>query len=279
MLTREQVDSFDRDGYLLVPNVLTDEEVTRARALLRAKFELPPERRRTGDTGTMLFDVYSQHADLRWLLFHDRTLGVLRTLLGPDFAVVRECSAMLNHFEGSWHKDSSRHEGRGHAFSLAPDFLMVQVAYYLQDNGPEYGGGLDVDPGSHRGRDPFIAHGPVGKVAERLYYRAALPVLRRLGREDDAWRDRHVRAGVSIPNKAGDLVIFHQRATHRPTQPRQPVVPPDREKVALFVMCGRNNAHVRAYHDYIRGVYAFLGDFAYPEDFRAEATKRGVTLV
>jgi hypothetical protein len=277
MLTREQVEAFDRDGYLLVPNVLTPEEVTHARALLKPKFDVPGERRAPGDTAGMLFNVFSHHADLRWLLFHDRTLGVLRTLLGPDFVVVRECSATLNHYEGSWHKDSSRHEGLGHTFSLKPDFLIVQAVYYLQDNGPEYAGGLDVEPGSHRGRDPFIAHGPVGRLGERIYYRVVRPALRRLGRNVEAGR-RPVVRGLSIPNRAGDLVLFHLRATHQPTQPRAQVIPPDREKLAVFTMCSRNNAHVQAYHHYIGRVYPALRGFSYPEDFLAEATKRGVTL-
>jgi len=270
--------SRDRDGYLLVPNVLSAEEVTHARALLKPKFDVPMERRAPGDTAGMLFNVFSHHADLRWLLLNDRTLEVLRTLLGPDFAVMRESSATLNHYQGSWHKDSSRHEGRGHTFSLEPDFLIVQVVYYLQDNGPEYGGGLDVDPGSHRGRDPFIPRGSIGWLTDQIYYRAAMPMLRFLGQDVDAWRRRIVRRATSIPNKAGDLVIFHLRATHQPTQPHARVIPPDREKLAVFAMCSRNNAHVQAYHDYIGGVYPSLRGFEYPEDFRAEATKRGVTL-
>jgi hypothetical protein len=89
---------------------------------------------------------------------------------------------------------------------------------------------------------------------------------------------------ISIPNKAGDLVIFHLRVNHTATQKRVPAppheFPEERQKIAVFAAYGRNNAHVKAYHDYIasRPDYVYLKNFAYPEDLLSEAHRAGLIL-
>jgi hypothetical protein len=70
MLTQKQQDLYARDGYLLVPNILTAQEVAWLRAFLRRKFDspgLPP------DTEHWLLDVFGRHPELRWLCMETLT--------------------------------------------------------------------------------------------------------------------------------------------------------------------------------------------------------------
>jgi ectoine hydroxylase-related dioxygenase (phytanoyl-CoA dioxygenase family) len=257
MITQEQKNFFDKNGYLLVPNILNPQQVKDLREYLRPKFELPAEKKCKGDSNQFLFDIFSRNPALRWLLFHEPTVLVLRSLLGDDFVVLREAAA---HFEmfGGWHKDTTSQERAGQKFQWDDDFLMVEVSYYLQDNSEEFGGGLDVQAGSHLKPDYFAnpnKKNAVSKVRERIFG----------AREEES---------ISIPSKAGDLVIFHFRANHKATSRTNNNPPPARQKMAIFTACSTNTPHVQRYHDFIasRPSYVYLQNgFSYPEDFAREA--------
>jgi ectoine hydroxylase-related dioxygenase (phytanoyl-CoA dioxygenase family) len=266
MLTSDQIRGFHENGYLCVPGILTPNQVAELRAALRPKFEAPAEKRFLGDSDRYLFDVFSRHSDLRWLLCHEPMLEVLRDLLGDDFVVLREAAAHFQGF-GGWHKDTSAQERDGQTFHKNPDYLMVEAGFYLQDNSAEFGGGLDVVPGSQREPDPFIRKpGLLARLLAKLR-------VRPLG-----YAPRHV---LSIPSKAGDLVIFDFRVNHQATQPRNTDMPAANQKFAVFLACSRNNQYARAYNDYIatRPGYEYLTDFTYPADLIDTAQRHGVTLV
>jgi hypothetical protein len=263
MLTPDQIDSFHRDGYLLVPGLLTADQVAGLRKSLLAKFNVPPEKRYPGDTGHVVFDLFGRYEDLRWLLFHEPTLRVLKSLLGEDFVVLRETAAHRGVYTG-WHKDTTSQEREGHTFQWDPDYLMIEAGYYLQDNTPEHGGGLDVEPGSHRAPDPFLKE--PGKVRK---------ALKRIGAIGGP-----VKNVVSVPNKAGDLILFDFRTNHRATHRAKPP-PPGQEKLSIFLACSTNTPHVKKYHDFIHGrpSYVYLKDFSYAPDLLEEATRNGLRLV
>ncbi len=217
----------------------------------------------------MRIDIFSRWPEIRWLLFHPGVLAVLRAILGDDFLVLRECAAHVDAYT-RWHKDTTSLEAAGHAFHRAADFQMVQAAFYLQDNSTRHGGGLDVAPGSHRTPDPFVdamkSYRP-DTLVERVWHR----VFPR--------RDRDVAGGLTLPSRAGDMIVFDFRITHRGTQRRRKP-PRGLEKMAIFVACSRRNAHVAAYHHFLEGrdSYAYLKGFAYPPDLVAQAAAAGVGL-
>jgi hypothetical protein len=168
---------------------------------------------------------------------------------------------------GGWHKDTSSQERVGHTFHWDRDYLMVEAGFYLQDNDTEFAGGLDVEPGSHDRPDEYVHPKPRWFITR---------VLRRLtGKRDDESKN-----ALSIPSKAGDLVIFHFRINHRATQPKNHAFPLDKQKMAIFIGCSRNNSHVASYHDFTvtRSDGAYLSDFSYPREFLEECAKHGVTL-
>lgn len=269
MLTEFQKAQFGRDGFLIAPDVLSHEQVTDLRAFLTRQFDAPPQF--AGDAQkpnawhpAVRFDICTRYPELRWLMVHPPLLSTLRSLLGDDFVFLPEMSAHDSGF-GSWHADTGSQERAGHFFHLEPDFLMVEAAFYLQDNGP-YGGGLDVMRGSHLLRDKSLPE------HRDLLTRAKTTL--------EAWGIR--KAGYSVPSRAGDLVLFDFRIQHRATAPgnrkAKPKVP---RKLAIFFACSRNNAHANRYVDFIRGRsdYVYLQGHQYPPDMVSLAGEHHLTLL
>ena len=268
MLNSNQKADFARDGFLVVPNAITTEQVQWLRGFLRPLFDVPSEQRPLGDTDFFLYDVFSRHPELRWLLWNPVLVGTLRDLLGEDFVFLPEVAAHLNGF-GGWHKDTTSQEVHGQKFHWEEDYLMVEAGFYLQDNTTEFGGGLDVEAGSHNSPDFFAR----GKRTWERGVRRFVP--------NTVWPDKTLPQPFSVPSKAGDLVIFHFRVNHRASQPQRLPVPPEHEKLALFMGCSRNNRHAQTYVNFLktRPNYVYLQNFSYPSDLVQEARKQGVTLL
>lgn len=258
---------FERDGFLLIPGVLTQEEVQSLRSLLRPKFLQPKENHHPGDSSQFLFNVFNRYPEMQWLLAKPAANAVLKELLGPDFVVLRESSAHYQLF-GAWHKDTTAQEKAGRMFQWEPDYRMVEVGYYLQDNTTVYGGGLDVEVGSHRTADPFVAPSAGPSFAQRL------------GQKLGITNRASMRNAYSVPSKAGDLVVFDFRINHRAT-PR--IKEPEREadeKIAVFYACSSNTTHVDAYHNYLlsRDDYVYLRDYQTTHELQTLAASSGLNL-
>src|SRR5262249_24436842 len=80
---QRQVKQFHKDGYLVVPGVLSQEQVSWLRSFLRSKFDTPPGQpiAENGDRPYLL-DIWSSYPEARWLLFHEPVLRLLKALLG-----------------------------------------------------------------------------------------------------------------------------------------------------------------------------------------------------
>jgi len=242
---------------------------------------VPPEARLPGDSERYLFLPFSRYPEVRWLFFHEPTLSVLKSLLGERFAATPDDSVHLNGF-GRWHKDTTSPELDGHTFHYQDDYLIITAAYYLQDNTADYGGGLDIQPGSHRQRnDCFVAqrkermHKPASGILQKTLFK-----LTGRGAEN---ADFELPPGdvLSVPSRAGDLVLFDCRINHRATPARQTNIPPEKEKMAVFETYSRDNAYAPATANYSRARkdYTYLRDFSWPADFRARAEAAGINLV
>jgi hypothetical protein len=264
LLSHDQIEGFRRDGFVVQPSVLSQEEVTQLRAYLADRFD--SGEREPGDTDRVLHDVAARHSQVGRLLRNQKLLSTLRSLLGDDFVFLPEMAAHDSVY-GTWHKDTSAQEAAGLDFQWTPDYLMVEAAIYLQDNG-EYGGGLDVIPGSHKQGDSYI------------HPSLARKVFRKLTRYRGTEMPRNV---YTIPNRAGDLVIFDFRIDHKATHPTAcspDEVPPQRRKLAVFFACSRDNEHVERYLDFIRQrpEYVYLNDRPPASELEDAAREQGFRL-
>jgi hypothetical protein len=269
MLTTAQKISFLNDGYVLIPNVFSSSEVFRMREAVKALFLKPASHAsdydNRGTLGSVRFDAFCRSTELAWVLGHEPLVSALKSLLGDDFLYLPEMAAHFGGF-GDWHKDTTQQEKAGHLFQWSPTYANVEAAIYLQDNG-EWGGGLDVIPGSHRAPDRWVAErGVVEELRARLERRRLLPRLR----------------GVTVPSKAGDLVIFDFRLDHKASWPKRAgEVPEEKKKLALFAACSANNEHAQSYLRYIkqRPDYAFLKGHEYSFAVKEVVSKAGANLL
>lgn len=289
MLTQQQKDQYFRDGYLLVRNILAAEEVNWLRVYFRPKFDSPGP---PPDTDHWLLDIFGRYPEVRWLCFHERTLKVVRSLFGEDIVLLPESTAHFNYF-GTWHKDTGSFDRAGHLFFKEKEFLQWGLAYYLQNNTVEYGGGLDVEPGSHREvDDPFIQPPPYKKrtILEKSWHVLNPRARRRYWRAGSQYEPEPNKV-VSIPSVAGDMIIFDSRVNHHATPARgltpergwirRGLLPFEHEKLAIFSSWSRNNHTARAYMDWTknRWEYPHLKNFSYPDDFLKAAGHAGIQLI
>ena len=96
---QRQVKQFLKDGYLVVPGVLSQEQVSWLRSFFRSKFDIPPgQPLAQKDDWPYLLDIWSSYPEVRWLLFHEPVLRLLKELLGDDLILLPESNVCLNAF-------------------------------------------------------------------------------------------------------------------------------------------------------------------------------------
>ena len=169
-----------RDGFVIIPNLISAEEITKLRYLIEARKKSDPT-----------FDGNQSHAacvmpELDWLFCHPKILSAMREILQPDRIMFTNHDAISRNALSGWHKDdgimiSGYDEIDGGYFRKPTydlkDCQVYKIAIYLQDHHNNLGG-LTVRRGSHR--------------------------LASLDEGED----------VYLKTKAGDAVIFDVRITH-----------------------------------------------------------------
>ena len=213
--------TFCQNGFVHIPSVFGSEEIKAFRhaalgVLLPASPPYQPQ-----FSNTALFGE-----PFRPIFRNARLIGSLRTLLGEDFTFLNEFALQDSHFSG-WHTDTTSPEAKaGHEFHWSPGFLLVNIAVYLQDNDGN-GGGLDIVPQSHLRDDPLSVTMLGGQV------------------------DNPYGSAVTVGGRAGDVVIFHLRVSHRSSEPTRAARNDAERKLALFMIAGANNDLTRRYRTWI----------------------------
>jgi hypothetical protein len=267
----------------MVPGVLDQPEVKAVRTKLIDVFDAGVQHRGDvqltggveGRGGGVRHHVLERLPLLRDVVLRPPVVEALRSLLGDDFVFLPE-TAIHDSRYGHWHKDTTPMERAGVTWHWAPDFEMVTCAIYFQDN-DEFGGGLDIVPGSHTEPDstppaPKVTF--LNRVGNKLGVRALTPKPTAPPAEP---------RGITLPSRAGDLVMFKYHTKHQATQPRSCSVselPRDKRKIALFFSCSANNEHAVRYVEFVRGQYRHLSDgHRYSPELLELAAQRGASLI
>lgn len=245
----EQIKSFQRDGFIILRNVLTLEQVSSLRTTLIQLLHRPMDERGLGDEENTLENIWVRFPQLRWVLFHKPVLNVLRQFLGEKFVFLRDGAAHLNN-SVPWHRDTDTYEKAEYDFHRQKNFQVVNICYYLQDSEK---GGLEIIPRSH-----LLNFKPFSQVGR--------------------WK-RSQEKPITIPSRAGDAILFDPRLIHRGTQANKGT---PEEKVAIFFSSTNTSAPVKTIHDLflldpdICNLY--LRDFHYPEELLKMAEQHGTIL-
>ena len=162
-------DEFERVGAIVVPNVLSRDEVRSLRESIENAFA-PLDRAAAGHgfVRSLSAAMTLRIPGVLRAMIHPRIVTVLKTILEPAYALVPDFNLQRNmfdftdtrksltHFFGlighGWHHDAGSERTSHYLF--APAYRCVKCGIYLQDNTVEWGGGIEIAPGAHR--PPFV---------------------------------------------------------------------------------------------------------------------------
>jgi ectoine hydroxylase-related dioxygenase (phytanoyl-CoA dioxygenase family) len=206
VLSKSDIECYRRDGFIVVPDVLSADEVGRLRRVTDEFVE--GARRITANNDIYdLEDTHSaaeprvrrikaphlHHPEYARLVRHPRIVEVLQDLWGPD---IRFDTAKLNMKSAGfgapveWHQDW--------AFYPHTNDDLAAVGVMMDDcemeNGP-----LLVIPGSHKG-PVYDHHGPDGHFVGAM--------------DPTACGDIDFSKAVPLTGKAGSITVHHVRAVH-----------------------------------------------------------------
>ena len=223
MLSKEQIEFYNENGYLMVENVLTPDQLAR---LCEISYDFI-DKSRAVTTSDDVFDLdeghsaqtpkltriklpHKQHPYYWEIAKNSRITEVLRQLLGPD--VLLQTSKLNTKAPGGgaaveWHQDW--------AFYPHTNDDILACGVMLEDvdlvNGP-----LQVIPGSHKG--PVLSHNNKDGVF--------------CGAMDPEDPDFHPKQAVTLTGKAGSMTVHHARTLHGSAPNRS-----DRARLLLFYEC------------------------------------------
>jgi ectoine hydroxylase len=213
-LTAEQLESFDRNGYLFLDAVFDDAEMEACRREL-ARLGADDEVRRSprtivepnGDEVRSIFEVHRGSEVLGGLVRDHRLVEPARQLLGSDVYVHQSRVNLKPGLRGKefyWHSDFET----WHVEDGMPAMRALSASVALTENN-EFNGPLMVIPGSHR---RYVAC--VGQTPERHYEQS-------LKRQEYGVPDPESLAtlagegGIEAPKgRAGSVVIFDCNMMH-----------------------------------------------------------------
>ena len=204
MLTQEQIDFYHANGYLVVENVLTQEELDQARQIVddfveqsravteqTGHFDLEPGHCAENPQVRRLGSPASYHPLFDGLMRDDRILDILSPLIGAE---IRAQGDKLNMKPGGRGSAVEWHQDFGHYPHTNDDLCAVGLAL---DDATLENGCMMVIPGSHK--EPIYDHHQNG------YFIGAISPER---------DGIDLSAAVPLAMKAGDMSIHHARTLH-----------------------------------------------------------------
>ena len=222
MLTPEQIAFYHENGYVLVEDVVTPDQlqvlrdvtyqfIDRSRAVTESDDVFDLDEGHSSETPrlTRIKLPHKQHRVYAEVLKNERMVGILRSLLGPN--VCLQTAKLNTKAPGGgaaveWHQDWAFYPHTNDAL-LACGLMLEDVT---EDNGP-----LMVIPGTHKG--PVLSHHNDG-----VFCGAVDP--------DDPLFDKD--RIVTLTGKAGSMTIHHVRTLHGSAPNRS-----DRARLILFYEC------------------------------------------
>jgi|SRR5579871_698102 len=245
MLTTEQVEQFRRDGFCIVPGLLSDEEVTFYLGVMHAicdgatmarhnaeRMEMEPNQAPEGDRVRRIYEPCTYYPEFRALSDSPKLLDRVAQLLGENLLFHYSKINMKPPAIGSaveWHQDL--------AYYPLTNTDSLAVLFYL-DDADRGNGCLQMIPGFHRERIMDHTAGGFfrGQVTE--------PV--------------DTSKAVAIEGRAGTAIFMHGMTPHASApntspQPRRTLILSYRAADAYPVHLGEVTAHAESHVRLVRG--------------------------
>jgi hypothetical protein len=190
---------FDKYGYIQVP-ALSQEEVKALRELALSTYRnIYGSYEESGQRFLSPLDIIENESLLNYIL-HDKAVQALKRILEASYTIIPDFQVQMGMYGlgtkgNGWHIDGGSEIPN--SYMLEKNYRFVKCAFYLQDNTPENGGGIDIIPGRHR----FDLRTGNKKIDFLLNLK-----MTELLKPFKAKR---------LPIKAGDFVAFDSRLPHR----------------------------------------------------------------
>lgn len=213
-LSRADLETFDRKGFLFEPEFISGDELTELRKELNAQLARKDLQGRDftitepgGQEIRSLFAVHFLSAIFGRLAQDERLLGRVRQILGGDAYIHQSRINYKPGFEGkgfNWHSDFET----WHAEDGMPAMHSVSASIVLTEN-HEFNGPLMLIPGSHRVFIPCVGETPSDNYRQSLKQQEVGVPSR------EALRRLIARNGIEAPKGApGGLLLFDCNTLH-----------------------------------------------------------------
>ena len=266
---------FDEQGFIVVP-LFSQEQISALREKVLEQFQ-------PGRSGELYIDFYlKEMGDLPFIL--DDKLNAALKALDPSVIHIPDLNIQINRIDQfgtqqGWHVDCNFEDRQNQPYLAQADYRFLKVGIYLQDDTPEYGGGIDIQPGTHR-----LFEGTHTNWLKRLWknFRVKFP---------------HKFPYTRLSMKAGDAVLFDSRLIHRSstcTVPTNEITKENMKVVLYWDVAGSQDMAEKFYYSLVTRVFdprmpeaasSFWGNMlsvSFPEDFEARhlamAEKNGVSF-
>lgn len=213
-ISRDQVDAFDRDGYLVLEDIFSDAEVAflqrEARKLLADPDALDAETVITEPGGKevrSIFRIHAQNRVIERLVADIRLADVARFLLGDEVYIHQSRLNYKPGFQGKefyWHSDFET----WHVEDGMPRMRALSMSVLLAEN-TLHNGPLMLIPGSHR---QYLTC--VGETPEDHYRQSLKRQEYGVPDEDSLAELAHHHGIVAPTGKPGSVVIFDCNIMH-----------------------------------------------------------------
>jgi len=268
-------DEFRKNGFVVIKNALTIDQIKKLRQESRTLFENKHEENKDGLTNTaedrkLYANTFIDNPLLLNSLFTKSIVDQIKEVLGEDYITFIQYSLGNNLHSPVWHADSQS-QGFSTQYVYNSECNIAKCGLYFQEDDSTYGGQLDIIPGSHLPtflgtKSPITSEKRYGKVS----------VLQLLAMNI---RNRFLKK-VSVNLPAGDILLFHGLLLHRASQPNWNKVkkthsfgiknpPEDKEKFMVQWEVSVNNEFARIYatHQQRRGSVGKNEHFAEADKF------------
>ena len=206
-------EEFRKNGYVVIRNALTAQEISELRELSFNIFE--EKRKNTPETApldskrrTVYTKTFLENPKLVNVMFKKTIVDVLKEVFGEDYITFIQFSLGENLHSPVWHTDSQSQGSAQYLFHQ--DYNISKCGLYFQEDDDIYGGQLEIKPGSHLpsclGTKSFLTtDARYGKIS-RLQLLATMIRTK-------------LRKNVRVNLNGGDILLFHGMLWHRASQP------------------------------------------------------------
>jgi hypothetical protein len=272
LVAAEEVLAFQRDGFVVVRDVLSPTEVRQLRGAIeshatRAKNLGHVLRSNSGEI-VPVCDLLGQPG-VGWLLSDARLVEIARRLIGrQDLVYFGDSGSMVGGELRGFHKDNAVRDTANDPDWLSP-YTLIRMGLYLQDHS-RHSGGLKVRRSSHLHAD--VTSGSIVDVPTR-----AGDVV--------VWSLRTTHSGFTV--RVRGLPFVHLQPRFEGRLPRWLRTPQPCLRIAAFVTFGTDDAHLRNYVAKHTDMASYANNYLYKQwlySDGSEATARqlakaGVTLL